>query len=295
MALSPRGATLATIPYDHGPLHPYHPIHNPTGPVQFLYAENRLMHTHLARFLAGHPPIDATLCAYGEGYTGAHRLRTAMAAHLNEQFRPVMPLGPEEVVFAAGVTALNEAVALALCGPGEGILLGKYNYGAFPTDLGARTGAKIVHAEFVSDVRSGQFDDAESCVAAYERALLAAKDSGVNVRVVLLCNPNNPLGRCYTHEVLQALMRWCHRRGLHLVCDEIYGLSVYPREDRQMESFTSVLAVQGEDLRSFERDFVHVLYGFSKVRCTAILLESPLTKVGLRGWWAASRLCDLAK
>lgn len=295
MALSARGANLGTIAYDHGPLNPYHPVHNPKGPVQFLYAENRLMHSHLARFLAAHPPVDAALCAYGEGYTGAHRLRTAMAAHLNENFRPVVPLGPEELVFAAGVTALNEAVALALCDPGDGILLGKYNYGAFPTDLGARTGVKIVHAEFGGAMGAGQFDDVVSCVAAHERAFLAAKDSGIKVRAVMLCNPNNPLGRCYTHEVLQALVRWCQGRALHLVSDEIYGLSVYPRDDRQAESFTSVLAVQGEDVRSFEKEFVHVLYGFSKVCYTTVPLQLALTAAGLCGWRAASRLCGLAE
>lgn len=287
MALSTRGAPLATIPYDHGPLHPYHPTLNPTGPIHFLYAENRLMHAHVARFLALHQPetTDAAaaeqLCAYGEGYTGTQRLRKAMAAHVNAHFRPVVPLGSEQVVVAAGVTALNEAVALALCdgagaggdGTRDGILLGRYNYGAFPTDLGARTGVEIVHAAFGGGVGVGQFDDAVGCVAAYERAYLAAQERGVSVRVVVLCNPNNPLGRCYTAEVLGALVRWCQSRKLHLVSDEIYALSVYPRNDRETETFTSVLAVEGEDVRRFEKEYVHVLYGMSKVGGLVMTLE----------------------
>jgi 1-aminocyclopropane-1-carboxylate synthase len=63
-----------------------------------------------------------------------------MASHINEYFRPTQQLDAENITFAAGVTALNEACALALCDPGDAILLGQYNYGAFPTDLVARTG-----------------------------------------------------------------------------------------------------------------------------------------------------------
>lgn len=59
---------------------------------------------------------------------------------MNDYFRVQSPLDPEDITFAAGVTALNEACALALCDPGDAVLLGKYNYGAFPTDLAARTG-----------------------------------------------------------------------------------------------------------------------------------------------------------
>lgn len=83
--------------------------------------------------------FDTQCCSYGEGYTGSHRLRKAMANHVNEYFHPQQPLNAENVTFAAGVTALNEACAFALCDPEDAVLLGRYNYGAFPTDLGART------------------------------------------------------------------------------------------------------------------------------------------------------------
>lgn len=63
-----------------------------------------------------------------------------MAKHMNEYFHPQQPLAAEDITFAAGATALNEACALALCDPGDSILLGRYNYGAFPTDFCARTG-----------------------------------------------------------------------------------------------------------------------------------------------------------
>lgn len=71
-------------------------------------------------------------------------------------------------------------------------------------------------------------------------------------------------GRCYTPEALQGLMRLCEERDIHLVSDEIYALSVYQREGRECEKFTSVLAMQKDEMISPER--LHVLYGLSKVR-----------------------------
>jgi aspartate/methionine/tyrosine aminotransferase len=32
------------------------------------------------------------------------------------------------------------------------------------------------------------------CVGLYEKALFKAKEDGINIRILLLCNPHNPLG-----------------------------------------------------------------------------------------------------
>jgi 1-aminocyclopropane-1-carboxylate synthase len=83
---------------------------------------------------------------------------------------------------------------------------------------------------------------------------------------VVLCNPNNPLGRCYEREVLVGLVSWAEGKGVHVVSDEIYGLSVYMRVDRTNEKFTSVLSLtENEVSGDWLRKGVHVLYGLSKV------------------------------
>jgi len=37
-----------------------------------------------------------------------------------------------------------------------------------------------------------------------------------NTKAIILCNPNNPLSRCYPRETLLDLMEFCQERGLHL-------------------------------------------------------------------------------
>lgn len=66
-------------------------------------------------------------------------------------------------------------------------------------------------------------------------------------------------GRCYTKPVLRELMVFCERNKIHLVSDEVYGLSVYDESVK----FTSVLSLDTTDLIDLNR--LHVLYGMSKV------------------------------
>lgn len=85
--------------------------------------------------------------------------------------------------------------------------------------------------------------------------LETAKKCGENVRALLLTSPHNPLGTLYTKEELIQFHAWCVENSLHLICDEIYALSVY----KPGETFVSILEAV-PDLGSN----VHVVYGMSK-------------------------------
>ncbi|KAI0880483.1 acc synthase [Annulohypoxylon maeteangense] len=257
--LSARGSSWAKMRYAHGYLNTYHPTRNPNGIVSFSNAENWLGQEDLTNFINEHSQFDKSLCAYGEGYTGTVRLRTAMAKHVNTHFKPVKEIGPEEITFAAGVTELNEVCAMITCNPGhsESILLGKPIYGAFSRDLTIRTS---VTPEYVEVGDTDQFSP--DCVALYEAGYNAAEARGVKITALIICNPHNPLGQCYPRETLVGLMRLCASKGIHLISDEIYALSVYNRDDRPSEEFTSVRAIDYTGI--IDPNLVHVLYGMSK-------------------------------
>jgi aspartate/methionine/tyrosine aminotransferase len=71
------------------------------------------------------------------------------------------------------------------------------------------------------------------------------------------------LGRCYPPETLKALLHLCAAKGIHLISDEIYALTTYPRDDQPSEKFTSIRAIDYSDI--IDPTQVHVLYGMSKV------------------------------
>ncbi|KAL8852337.1 MAG: hypothetical protein Q9221_002833 [Calogaya cf. arnoldii] len=257
--LSTRGAAWANVGFLHGKQNAYHPVENPDGIVSFTNAENIYMHTDLAQFINTHVSqcslthdegslkqyvknhFDKQCCAYGEGYTGTLRLRTAMADHLNDLFHPVHSIDPEEITFAAGVTDLNEVCALVTCDANQhdSIMLGRPIYGPFSKDLTMRTGVQL---EYVSVGDTDQFSPA--CATAYESGLEAVEASGRNVKA-----------------------------------DEIYALSVYDRNDRPSETFTSIRAIDFSGI--IDPRQVHVLYGMSKdygaagLRLGCVISQNP--------------------
>ena len=103
-----------------------------------------------------------------------------------------------------------------------------------------------------------------NCVEKYEQALLSARKEGIKIRALLLCNPHNPLGKCYPVETLKDLFKFCHRYSIHLISDEIYALSVFDVEGPKRTPFTSVLSIDPTGL--LRTDQIHVQYGMSKVR-----------------------------
>ncbi|KAJ5625449.1 hypothetical protein N7510_001758 [Penicillium lagena] len=237
--------------------------------------------------------FDKQCCSYGEGYTGTLKLRSAMAKHLNAHFRPAQAIDAEEITFAAGVTSLNEACALIFCDPGDAIMLVSPVYGAFNRDLSTRT---RIHLEYISVGDADQFSP--ECIAALDAEFEAARARGTNIKALIICNPHNPLGRCYPRETLIMLLRICASKGIHLISDEIYALSVYNRYDRPSEKFTSVRSIDFTDIINPTQ--VHILYGLSKVK----LSDHDISRMnngtnaqesGLRCKWNATRLCSIPK
>jgi 1-aminocyclopropane-1-carboxylate synthase len=56
-----------------------------------------------------------------------------------------------------------------------------------------------------------------------------------------------------------ALFRFCGKRKIHLISDEIYALSIYDSGEPEAAPFTSVLSLNKAGL--IDEKYVHVLYG----------------------------------
>ncbi|KAM0272615.1 hypothetical protein ACHAQH_008606 [Verticillium albo-atrum] len=202
--------------------------------------------------------IESHFLTYGDGFAGSHHLRHVVAKFISSRFNPVSPVLKKHVSITSGVGPALELSSFSLCDPGDGVLLGRPYYGTFPSDMGARAGAQIVPVSF------GGIDPfGEEAIASYEQALLDAKEKGINTKALILCNPHNPLGRCYSRSVVEGYMRFCQKYSLHLLSDEIYALSVWDNPDAaDAPEFASALSIDTNDL--IDPDLVHVLWGMSK-------------------------------
>ncbi|KAK5119765.1 hypothetical protein LTR85_007341 [Meristemomyces frigidus] len=265
--LAPRGASLASAPSNRTLSESveadlYHPTTNPTGFINIGTAENYIMQPTIAAFTAAHPiSLSARNFSYGEGAWATKRLRQGMAAHMNRALRPVVEIGERDLLMANGVAGVCEMLGFTLAEAGDGILMGRPIYQAFPIDFGTRAKVEAVHVSF-GDV--DQFSP--EAAACYERALVQAEQhDGMKVRALLLCHPHNPLGLCYPQATIIALMQLCTKYKIHLISDEIYAMSVYNVPDSTADGaipFSSTLAFDSSDY--IDPAYLHVMYGMSK-------------------------------
>ncbi|KAF2465491.1 PLP-dependent transferase [Lindgomyces ingoldianus] len=148
-------------------------------------------------------------------------------------------------------------LGIVLGDPGDGIMLSMPSYIAFPMDFGLLAKMKAVFVPFHD---TDQFSPL--VVSKYEEARRKAEDSGTRIRVLLLCNPHNPLGLCYTKDTLIALMEFCNEHKIHIIADEIYAMSVYEVPESTAVPFTSVLSF--DYTQYINPNYLHFVYGMSK-------------------------------
>ncbi|RSL88887.1 hypothetical protein CEP51_001499 [Fusarium floridanum] len=260
--LSVRGDVFATptskIPLLDVVCDLWHPETNPGGYVSLGVAENTLMHEEVIAHMTKNFSVDSHSLTYGDGFSGSHRLRDTIARFVNRNFNPHEPVTKNQLLITSGVGQAIEVTGFSILDKGDGVLLARPHYGNFPIDLGYRVEAKIIGVSFEeTDPFSLE------TVEVYEKALANAQAQGIRVKALLLCNPHNPLGRCYPREVIEAYMKFCQKHHVHLISDEIYALSVWKNpEFPDAPEFTSVLAINPDGV--IDRNLIHVFWGMSK-------------------------------
>lgn len=150
----------------------------------------------------------------------------------------------------------------------RGILCTTPMYNEFRHDLASRNDVRLVEVPIGEDVDQFAAINSEVLIASLEAAHRSATDARIVIKELLICNPSNPLGRCYSRSSLIGLALFCAQHSLHLISDEIYAMLVFPPQsidqevDGDVASFTSTLSVCHEP--GVNIDSIHVLYGTSK-------------------------------
>ncbi|EOA83686.1 uncharacterized protein SETTUDRAFT_118445 [Exserohilum turcica Et28A] len=261
--LSVRGRKYAALDLaasytkDRGPL--YDQSKHPHGLVSFRNAENFLMQDEALAYVKTKciPCLEPASLTYHDGPFGSRRLRAAMSSFINKRFAPASAVAMEHLSFVSGVTALNDILSLCLTeGEDDALLLGMPIYGSFTGDMQSMSSCKLIYAPFGEVDQFGA--EAADC---YDRALVQAEQQGIKVRALVLANPHNPLGQCYSPDTLKALLGFCNKRRIHLISDEIYAFSAY-HTDASCPGFTSVLSLETTGV--IDSSLVHVMHGMSK-------------------------------
>ncbi|KAF3079955.1 hypothetical protein TWF569_011001 [Orbilia oligospora] len=240
----------------------YNKEKNPNGIISLGVAENSLMHKELVDYYADKIKVTSYDLTYGAGPGGSPILREALASLYNRKFSPTFEVKPEHVYTAIGVSGVLDLLFHTIADEGDAILIGRPIYTGFAHDLYGRSKLKLVPVSLKDVDPMGP-----EAIKYYEKELQVQRNNGVKVRGIILCNPHNPLGKCYTPEVIKEYAKFCNSHQIHFISDEIYALSIYSTPSNTSATpFTSAFAVPG--LREvISPHLIHVVYGMSKDFC----------------------------
>lgn len=121
-----------------------------------------------------------------------------------------LDIDPETVTFSDGVHPALIAALKVFSAPGSKVLLMTPGYSGFYSDLRA---SDTIGEDSPMSITGGRyafdFDDLESRI-----------DSDTNT--LILCNPQNPTGNCWSQDVLMRIGQLCLERRIVVLADEIH-------------------------------------------------------------------------
>ncbi|MDE6160964.1 MAG: pyridoxal phosphate-dependent aminotransferase, partial [Muribaculaceae bacterium] len=140
----------------------------------------------------------------------------------------------ERVIYTSGVVPAISAVIKALCPAGKGVVVQTPVYNCFFSSI-RNNGCRVVENPLIRDNTADgftykmDFDGLERLAADPEN------------RLMLLCNPHNPVGRCWSADELRRVVKICARHGMIVVSDEIHCDLTMPGR-----LFTPLATIAGE-------------------------------------------------
>lgn len=237
---------------------------NPNGNLLLNIAENGLCRPLLAdklRELAA-----AALPEWVFSYTdsrGHLAFREVMSRFLEKHFA-AQALDADALAMAAGATAIVELTAFCLGNPGDVALIPAPAYSVYTQDIGIKAGMERMDVPMEAVFETGE---ARLDVEALEAAWLSCKQQGKRVACLILTHPNNPTGQIYQESRLHELADWCIAKEIHLIVNEIYGLSRFDTHSPAIQAdyleeipFLSFLKI----IRQRRSPYLHWWYALSK-------------------------------
>jgi aspartate/methionine/tyrosine aminotransferase len=245
----------------------YHAEDNPNGGFPLNVAENKLswamLKAHLEH-LSRTNPIPNWASSYSSTL-GVPEFRQAIA-NFTSKFLTKCAIDPNKIGIASGAAGVIEMTTFILGDAGDVVVIPAPCYPVYKNDIGNISELErydlITHHE-LSDLRNGMLTD----IPHLEKALSDLEKVGKRFKMLILTHPDNPTGGIYRTEQLEKIANWCISKDIHLVVNEIYGLSLiniqhlelindYP-QPIEFQSFAQIMEVK-------KSPYLHYWYAMSK-------------------------------
>ncbi|MEV5240113.1 pyridoxal phosphate-dependent aminotransferase [Streptomyces cinnamoneus] len=187
---------------------------------------------------------------------GTEKMREDIAELLRPQFGA--DLGRDDLFGTSGVSAALECLAFALkktgtLSDGDRVLLPAPFWQGFKWCFEQRPGLECVPAYLGADF--------ELTLDLLQQAYYWPQPQE-RPKLLVLTNPNNPLGVNYDKDLLEKIYTWAlTQTDMHIISDEMYAHSQLQTSQRP---FVSAFALDAYRDDPTARDRVHVVWGFAK-------------------------------
>ncbi len=273
-SLSVRGAQAATTTsrpdeaaFFEAQRNLYHETDNPDGALPLNVAENSLGWAalkHKIEAITAQQPLPDWAAKYTH-FAGHADVLIAVASFMSRHLT-ACEIDPDRLVLTAGAMSAIDISAHALGDPGDVVVIPSPSYPVYTHDTGTRSG--LVRYDLVTHHEIEEISDGPLLTTAHlDSALADITASGQRFRLLILTTPDNPTGGMFDRPTLEAIADWCNDHQIHLIVNEIYGLSridtAHPeladdyRTDPEFVSFASIL-------EQHQSDYLHYCYAFSK-------------------------------
>lgn len=176
------------------------------------------------------------------------------------------PIDADTLAFSAGASASIEVSSFALADPGDVVVIPAPSYPMYTNDMGVKSKLERYDLQthyFLDEIGSS----APVNTSMLEKALEDIEASDKKFKILLITSPDNPTGCVYSKKEMNKLAKWCIKHKVHLVVNEIYGLSLIDTQnkkikkdylqDSKFESFAQIM-------RKKKSPYLHLWYAFSK-------------------------------
>lgn len=195
-------------------------------------------------------------------YDGDASLREALARKAKRDGG--VSIDPEtEAIVTIGASGAFAATLMALCNPGDEIVI-------FEPFYGYHVNTALV-AGLVPRIVPLSAPDFAIDFAAVEAAI------SPRTRAMVVCTPCNPSGKVFTRDELAKLLALCERHDLVLITDEVYEYIVYPGAEH-----VSPLSLPGARARTVAIGSFSKTYNITGWRIGYCLADAPIAQaIGL--------------
>lgn len=273
-SLSSRGNILATNParvdfeiFMEASQNLYCPNENPNGAFPLNVAENSLtsdlIKDKLTEIIQQKEMPDWVL-----KYThllGQPEVRAEVARFM-ERHLCQCPIDADSLGFSAGASAIIEISSFILANPKDVVVIPAPSYPMYTKDLGIKSEMERYDLQTHFDIETIG-SNAPVKIEHLDKAWENLTAQGKCFKMLLISSPDNPTGCMYNKTELETLANWCIEHKVHLVVNEIYGLSLIDTKAKTLQNdykndgdYVSFAAIMHE----LESDYLHLWYAFSK-------------------------------